>query len=106
MYDTTCVIACFAAITDGPHRSTLVSIVDHELFIVLFPSLAACEYTAEEGIYLAIRRVFTDVPRMAKATAFVLQRKDEEWGEFVDMKKDETVRDRCVLKVVLETQQV
>ena len=70
------------------------------------PFRRVVEYTAEEGIYLAIRRVFSDVPRMAKATAFVLQRKDEEWGEFLDMKKDETVRDRCVLKVVLETQQV
>ena len=52
MYDITCVIACFAAITDGPHRlrQSLASIVDHELFIVLFLSLATCLSTQQQRI--------------------------------------------------------
>ena len=42
VYDITCVIACFVAITDTGWTASLASIVDHELFIVLFLSLAVC----------------------------------------------------------------
>ena len=47
----------FAAITDGPHRSTLASIVDHELFIVLFLSLAACLARKRRYYRLAVSQV-------------------------------------------------
>lgn len=40
---------------------------------------------------------------MAAKAAIVLQRKDDKWGEFVDVAKDEAIPDCCVLKVVLES---
>lgn len=44
-----------------------------------------------------------DLPRVSKCT-IILQRKDEEWGKFVDLGKTELIPDRCVLKVMLEVQ--
>ena len=66
---------------------------------------AACStcVTTDEGIESAIRRVFADIPRVANAVPMLLQRKDEDWGEFVDVGKDEVIPDQCVVKVVLES---
>ena len=64
------------------------------------PFSCVVEYDADEGIYPAICRVFADVPRMVSTNA--LQRKDKEWGEFVDVGKDEVIPDRSVVRVVLD----
>ena len=69
------------------------------------PFSRVVEYSVEEGIVLGIRNVFADVPGVAEAKTLFLQRKDEEWGEFIDVGKDETIADRCVVKVVLDLKQ-
>ena len=58
------------------------------------PYSRVVEYIVNDGIVPAIREVFADVPRIAKATTLVLQRKDEDWGEFVDIQKNESIPDR------------
>lgn len=68
------------------------------------PFSRVVEYSPDEGFVPAIRRVFADVPCIAEANALLLQRKDEEWGEFIDLGKDEAIADRCVVKVVLDWQ--
>ena len=69
------------------------------------PYSRVVEYESDD-IVAAIRRVFADVPRIARATTLVLQRKDDEWGEFIDIQKDETIPDRCILNMVLDSLQV
>ena len=66
------------------------------------PYSRVVQYCSDEGIEPAIRRVFADVPRVAEAPTLILQRKDEEWGEFVDIEKKGVIPDRCVLNIVLQ----
>ena len=47
-----------------------------------------------------IFRTFSDIPRLATAKNSLIQVKDEEWGEFVDMNSDDTIPDRAVINVV------
>ena len=44
-----------------------------------------------------IFRTFSDIPRLATAKNLLMQVKDEEWGEFVDMNSDDTIPDRAEL---------
>ena len=69
------------------------------------PYSRVVQYCSDEGIEPAICRVFADVPRVTEAPTLILQRKDEEWGEFVDIEKKEVIPDRCVLNIVLHSLQ-
>lgn len=51
----------------------------------------------------AICRIFADVPHVVNAPELVLQRKHEEWGEFIDVQKNKSIPDCCVLNVVLHS---
>ena len=64
------------------------------------------EYSAKDDIEPVIRRVFADISLISKAETLVLQRKDEEWGKFVDIQKDQNIPDRSILNIVLHPLQV
>ena len=86
-----------------PLSATLTAMTDQITNLVQAgPFSWLVDYEAGEGIEAAIHRVFTDVPRVAKTNVLLLQRKDKEWGEFVDIGKDEAIADWCVVKVVLD----
>ena len=54
----------------------------------------------------AIRKAYADVPSKLLQDDFVLQLKDETWGEFIDCKADEHVPNRGVLRIVSEVSEV
>ena len=59
----------------------------------------------KESLLAAAREVFTDVDGIVDES--VVQVKNEQWGgEFVDLKEDEKIPDRAVLRVVTEVREV
>ena len=55
---------------------------------------------SDADVNAAIVGAFSDVPRVRDASSFVIQMKDVEWGEFIDLAEGQAIPDRAVLNVV------
>jgi len=82
------------------HVCFLTSCKAIEVLVRVGPRSRVIHIESERKLVAAIRRSFSDVPRVANAD-LIIQIKDEDWGrEFVDLKEDQVIPNRSVLNVI------